>query len=107
MESSLVFQRWETTLRLEGTALLSRLSKCARYAPNKEEQPSGLRRETEKKREERGDERTRKKENKAGWNSFGCSYAPKPGTIQHFIPPQNLWAGRTAGVDRLTVKLRN
>ena len=38
-------------MRLEGTALLSQLSKCARYAPKKEEQPSGLRRERKRERE--------------------------------------------------------
>lgn len=40
-------------MRLEGTALLSQLSKCARYAPKKEEQPSGLRRERKRERKER------------------------------------------------------
>lgn len=44
-------------MRLEGTALLSQLSKCARYAPKKEEQPSGLRRERKRERKERREEK--------------------------------------------------
>lgn len=66
-ESSLAFQRWETTLRLEGTALLSQLSKCAKVC-SKEEQTSGARRRENRKAEWMG-------KNKEEW--FGIEKARK------------------------------
>lgn len=66
-ESSLAFQRWETTLRLEGTALLSQLSKCAKVC-SKEEQASGARRRENRRAEWMG-------KNKEEW--FGIEKARK------------------------------